>query len=255
MKNIKFKHVLAISLILGIHFALTAQVKIGDNPNTINSSSLLELESTTKGVLVPRMTETQRTTIASPPTGLMLFQTDATSGFYFYNGAKWEIFLSDTLKTHTAGRNLVITGKGAGATKTTTVIIGNGVAEEYAMNDELFFDVSDARDYAGGDLLILVDFVPTGAETGRTIRWNAIYKAYAPGAVITGTTGTLDSGDIALSATQYADMDHTFTIPAAALVGAKAIHFKIKRVAIGAGSDPASDPAVTHCNIRYNAIR
>jgi len=68
---------------------LKAQVKIGDNPASINSSSLLELESTDKGLLIPRMTTAQRDAIASPSTGLQLFNT-TTNAFNYYNGSSWE---------------------------------------------------------------------------------------------------------------------------------------------------------------------
>ena len=54
-----------------------------------NASALLEVQSTTKGMLVPRMTQAQRNAIASPETGLLIFQTNASAGFYFYNGASW----------------------------------------------------------------------------------------------------------------------------------------------------------------------
>jgi hypothetical protein len=54
-----------------------------------NASSLLEVRSTTKGVLIPRMTLTQRNAIASPATGLLIFQTNSTPGFYFYSGSAW----------------------------------------------------------------------------------------------------------------------------------------------------------------------
>lgn len=54
-----------------------------------NASSLLEVKSTTKGVLIPRMTAAQRAAIASPATGLLVYQTDATTGFYYYN-AGWK---------------------------------------------------------------------------------------------------------------------------------------------------------------------
>ncbi len=70
--------------------ASIAQVKVGDNPTTIDPSAVLEIESTTKGMLTPRMTEAQRTAIASPATGLTVYQTDATAGFYYYNGTAWE---------------------------------------------------------------------------------------------------------------------------------------------------------------------
>jgi len=56
---------------------------------TPNSSSLLDVTSTTKGVLVPRMTKTQRDAIVSPATGLLIYQTNSTAGFYYYSGSAW----------------------------------------------------------------------------------------------------------------------------------------------------------------------
>src|SRR5947207_15378134 len=56
---------------------------------TPNASSLLDVTSTSKGVLIPRMTKTQRDAIASPATGLMIFQTNNTPGFYYYSGSVW----------------------------------------------------------------------------------------------------------------------------------------------------------------------
>jgi len=54
-----------------------------------NASSLLEIKSTSKGILISRMTKTQRDAIASPATGLLLYQTNSTPGFYYYDGSKW----------------------------------------------------------------------------------------------------------------------------------------------------------------------
>jgi trimeric autotransporter adhesin len=56
---------------------------------TPNASSLLEVKSTSKGVLIPRMTLTQRNAITSPATGLLIYQTNSTPGFYYYNGTAW----------------------------------------------------------------------------------------------------------------------------------------------------------------------
>lgn len=54
----------------------------------VNSKSLLDIRSTTKGVLLPRMTSTQRDAITSPPTGLLIFNT--TTGLYnTYTGGMW----------------------------------------------------------------------------------------------------------------------------------------------------------------------
>lgn len=54
-----------------------------------NSSAAMEIVSTSKGLLIPRMTKTQRDAIASPATGLMIYQTNSTPGFYYYNGTAW----------------------------------------------------------------------------------------------------------------------------------------------------------------------
>jgi hypothetical protein len=68
-------------------FPSTGAVGIGTT--TPNSSSLLEIKSTTKGILIPRMTLVQRNAIATPATGLLIFQTNNTPGFYYYSGTAW----------------------------------------------------------------------------------------------------------------------------------------------------------------------
>lgn len=56
---------------------------------SINASALFQMDSTTKGFLPPRMTQTQRTAIASPAEGLIVFQTDGVIGLYIYANATW----------------------------------------------------------------------------------------------------------------------------------------------------------------------
>jgi len=53
-----------------------------------DASSLLDVSSTTQGMLTPRMTSVQRAAIASPATGLLVYDTTANA-FYFYNGTTW----------------------------------------------------------------------------------------------------------------------------------------------------------------------
>lgn len=55
---------------------------------SLNSSALLDVQSTSKGFLPPRMTTAQRTAISSPATGLFVYDTDL-SQLYFYNGSAW----------------------------------------------------------------------------------------------------------------------------------------------------------------------
>ncbi|MEP7164638.1 MAG: tail fiber domain-containing protein [Ferruginibacter sp.] len=54
------------------------------------TSAILDVSSTDKGMLVPRMSKTERNAIASPATGLMVFQNAPDSvGFYYYDGTVW----------------------------------------------------------------------------------------------------------------------------------------------------------------------
>jgi hypothetical protein len=63
-------------------------VSVGSTSN--NASAILDVTSTTKGFLPPRMTETQKNAISTPATGLIVYQTDGTAGLYVYTGAAWK---------------------------------------------------------------------------------------------------------------------------------------------------------------------
>ncbi|MET6992096.1 collagen-like protein, partial [Sediminicola arcticus] len=82
----KFKKFLFFLLFIGAN-CLTAQVKIGENPNSINAASIIELESTTKAFVLTRVSNTQMENIA-PLRGAMVYNTDAQC-IFFYSGTKW----------------------------------------------------------------------------------------------------------------------------------------------------------------------
>ena len=66
-----------------------AQVVISDGtPSEIDASAVFELQSTTKGFFVPKMTTVQRNSISTPAIGLLVFDTDKNK-FYVYNGSIW----------------------------------------------------------------------------------------------------------------------------------------------------------------------
>ena len=54
----------------------TQGVGVNESGAAADGSAILDVSSTTKGLLVPRMTQTQRDAISSPATGLLIFQTD-----------------------------------------------------------------------------------------------------------------------------------------------------------------------------------
>ena len=78
-----------ITVIVLMLFTALSYAQVGINTNTPNASSALEIESTTGGILIPRLTQTQRDAITEPATGLMIYQTNQTAGFYFWDGAAW----------------------------------------------------------------------------------------------------------------------------------------------------------------------
>ncbi len=77
-------------LVLFIIFAslsIQAQVKIGQNPNSIDSASIVELESTDKAFVLTRLTTTQMQAIA-PLNGALVYNTD-TDCVHYFDGAAW----------------------------------------------------------------------------------------------------------------------------------------------------------------------
>jgi|GEM_PF-1749995 len=79
-----FGTALIIFLGLNISFAQT-DVKIGTNPGNKQASAVLELESTTKGFLMPRMSPAQMASISNPAVGLQIYNT-TDSCIYVYRG-------------------------------------------------------------------------------------------------------------------------------------------------------------------------
>ena len=61
-------------------------VAINADGSTPDNSAILDIKSNSKGVLVSRMLLTERNAIALPATGLLIYQTDGTPGFYYNNG-------------------------------------------------------------------------------------------------------------------------------------------------------------------------
>ena len=88
--------ILISNCLLLIAVISNAQIKIGNNPNTINSNSLIEMESTSKGFLPPRVALND-VNLAAPlsatvPEGMLIYSSGGTvpNGYYFWNGTKWQ---------------------------------------------------------------------------------------------------------------------------------------------------------------------
>jgi Head domain of trimeric autotransporter adhesin len=80
---------LFVVTILTYNFCNAQSLAINTDGSTASNSAILDVKSFTKGILVPRMDSAQRAAIATPATGLLVYQTNKDSGFYYYNGAGW----------------------------------------------------------------------------------------------------------------------------------------------------------------------
>lgn len=119
-----------IVLLLLVSFYGFSQTGIGTT--TPDASAKLDVTSTTKGLLAPRMTSAQRAAITLPANGLFVYQTDGVSGFYVNTGTSatpvWSRVNVDWVKTgndiaYTAG-NISTNGALTGGNSNTSTISG-----------------------------------------------------------------------------------------------------------------------------------
>ncbi|MBC3788414.1 hypothetical protein [Spirosoma utsteinense] len=94
MRNL---HKLAsLSLLLAGGFSVQAQVKVGNNTNTINTNAVFEIESINRGMLLPRVSLTGTSNVAplsAHVLGMAVYNSatvgDVTPGFYYNDGTRW----------------------------------------------------------------------------------------------------------------------------------------------------------------------
>ena len=60
------------------------------NGTALDPSAIVQLDSTDKGILIPRMLEAERLAIATPADSLLVYQTDETKGFYYFDDTEWK---------------------------------------------------------------------------------------------------------------------------------------------------------------------
>jgi hypothetical protein len=158
------KLLLAIAT-LGIAFSSFAQVKIGDNPTTINAGSVLELESTNKGLLLPRIALTNTTTwqlMGTPVAGMHVYNTNAAItagnfnypilaakiGEYYWDGAGW-VALAKTVNCASFDSSL-------GGGQTVPIYDANGNPAAILIATTELYDPANAYNPATGEYTVPV---------------------------------------------------------------------------------------------------
>lgn len=125
--TIKQLTLLAVCLLIGV--VARAQVKVGNNPTTINTNSVLEMESTNKGMLLPRLSLSSTSSfapLAAHVAGMTVYNTatagDVTPGFYYNDGTKWVRIASPSAALNTTAGSLMTVTNGTGATFTAMTV-------------------------------------------------------------------------------------------------------------------------------------
>lgn len=104
---------IGIILLFGILYFnnADAQVKIGTNPNTIEKSALLELESQTEGLLLPRLTDTLAINALNPPSGMLIYLNKSPkAGVYIRTNGGWNFLSGGGANITTPSATANITG-------------------------------------------------------------------------------------------------------------------------------------------------
>lgn len=98
MKNLNLRLIiLSISFFTCFNYTAISQVGIGTT--TPDASSMLDISSTSKGILTPRMTTAQRLAISSPVNGLLVYDI-TENAFYFYKSSTWTKIDSKVRNNH-----------------------------------------------------------------------------------------------------------------------------------------------------------
>ncbi len=109
MKNILGYLIIIFLWIGNITLSHAQNVGINTSGAAPDNSAILDITSTDKGLLIPRMDSTSRKNIVAPAVGLMVFDSTFNS-FYFYNGSGWSAVAgdggADNLGDHIASQNI-----------------------------------------------------------------------------------------------------------------------------------------------------
>ncbi|MCX6270593.1 MAG: hypothetical protein NTU44_05120 [Bacteroidetes bacterium] len=172
----------------------------GANPD---NNAMLDVSSTSKGMLIPRMTATQRIAIAvTPTTGLLVYQTDGQEGFYYYDGSVWKHLDTGSVSQVTGTSPIMISG---GASPVVSILPANAsTAGSMSATDKIKLDglqpgwaltgnsgINIATDFLGTTddkpLIFKVNNIKSGYLSSGT---NTSFGHYTLNALTTGTDNT-----------------------------------------------------------------
>lgn len=107
MKTIQisiYKFVAGLYLLFTLLYSIDSFGQVGINNSIPNASSALDITSTSKGLLIPRMTSVQRLAIITPAVGLMVYET-TTNQFFYFDGTTWRPLAANNSAWNTLGNS------------------------------------------------------------------------------------------------------------------------------------------------------
>lgn len=183
-----------LATFFAIQIASAQSVAINADGSNAHLSAILDLKSNDKGMLVPRMTTTQRTSIPSPAAGLLVYDTD-TNNFWFYNGVGWTQLTTGGSGSWTAiGNNITNSNTGR-------VGIGtNSPLARLAVDSGIVVDQEGANTGTLTSALIFGDDGLAGISrsylTGSTARSGLGFHVRGSRRMVLDSTGQLGIGTI-----------------------------------------------------------
>jgi hypothetical protein len=161
-------------LIVGLFLTSKMFAQTGIGTTAPNASAKLEIASTDKGLLIPRMTSAQRGLISLPANGLLVYQTDGVIGFYVNSGTSaspsWLRINTDWTKSgndisFTTG-NVSLSGNLAGGNSSTSNISGfaaniTSVSANYSITS-----ADNGKVIQSTSASAITITIPTGLPTG-----------------------------------------------------------------------------------------
>jgi Concanavalin A-like lectin/glucanases superfamily len=150
----KVKKTIQLTLALLFLLSITAysqNIGINDDGSSPDASAILDVKSNSgdKGMLLPRLTNAQKNAISSPATGLIIYQTDAVPGFYYYNSSNWVKLSNEKITYATVAEAEAATGIDNDlcfVVETETHYRYEATASNYSDDDKYVLATSDAGD-------------------------------------------------------------------------------------------------------------
>ncbi len=153
------------ALFIGFHSF--GQVAVNTDNSEADASAILDVKSVSSGFLIPRMDAAARTGISNPATGLIVFQTEAPVGFYYYNGISWQKIAETVAETDPVfsawNKSLGISITSSQVSNFNTAV--SAVPAVVANTAKVTYPPADAAKLAG---------IEAGAEVNVNADWDAV---------------------------------------------------------------------------------